>query len=484
MLANANSQTDSMPLDRNIREVVAICATHDLPHGEPNDLVGFMRALNENKHLAMNFWSLVARLSEKGPHSSQPDWILAIIVEGVTGRSLDQVREVGPAHRVLVSRLASMLAGEDMKEPLPDVSLREPLPAPKEMLPVRKARASDVADITPRQSRTSAALAAVQGSRESVPIAPITNPAWLREERLREERTGDERLRLVLEPEHPSGNQPNPVAEARPRSAGATANEPDIIIPLSSYADASRETGVSGGVLAGGVLLVLLIVFGIWFARNRDSAVIQNFEASVRSGYQSIFAGVKGNKPEPVSHQNSTAALPSSQTSGVATPPAAPLNTVEPTSPAPAHAVHTTRPYQPGTASNPAPIVRRTPSSEALVAAEASSADAGSADANLPESTAGQVAVPAATMQDRLISSRVPIFPEAAKAAGIEGRVIMQAIVNKDGSVGHLHVVSGDPALRRAATDAVSTWRYRPYLVNGEPAEVTTTISVDFFDSN
>jgi len=92
--------------------------------------------------------------------------------------------------------------------------------------------------------------------------------------------------------------------------------------------------------------------------------------------------------------------------------------------------------------------------------------------------------VPAATMENNLISSRVPIFPEAAKANGVEGRVVLQAIVNKDGTVGHLHVVSGDPALRRAATEAVSTWRYRPYLVNGQPAEVSTTISVDFFDSN
>jgi TonB family protein len=128
--------------------------------------------------------------------------------------------------------------------------------------------------------------------------------------------------------------------------------------------------------------------------------------------------------------------------------------------------------------------VRRAPNNEALVAAEASSSETSSADDSLPESTAGRVVVPAATMQDSLISSRVPIFPEAAKAAGIEGRVVMQAIVNKDGSVGHLHVISGDPALRRAATDAVSTWRYRPYLVNGEPVDVSTTISIDFFDSN
>ena len=177
MLANANSPTDASSLDRNVREVVAICATHDLAHGEPNDLVTFMRALHEDKHLAMNFWSLVARLTDKGgPHPNQPDWILATIVEGVTGRSLDEVRAVGPAHRVLVSRLASMLAGEDVLAPIPEISntpVAEPSKAAEEMIPVRQARQAEIAEITPRQSRTSAALASVRKSREAPPIAPI-----------------------------------------------------------------------------------------------------------------------------------------------------------------------------------------------------------------------------------------------------------------------------------------------------------------------
>ena len=46
--------------------------------------------------------------------------------------------------------------------------------------------------------------------------------------------------------------------------------------------------------------------------------------------------------------------------------------------------------------------------------------------------------------------------------------------------VGHLRVLEGNPVLRSAATEAVSKWRYRPYLVNGEPVEVVTTVSVDF----
>jgi protein TonB len=83
-------------------------------------------------------------------------------------------------------------------------------------------------------------------------------------------------------------------------------------------------------------------------------------------------------------------------------------------------------------------------------------------------------------MENYLIGSRVPPYPEAARASGVEGRVVMRATILKSGAVGHLHVTEGHTALRGAALDAVLKWRYRPYMVNGEPAEVVTTISVDF----
>jgi protein TonB len=83
-------------------------------------------------------------------------------------------------------------------------------------------------------------------------------------------------------------------------------------------------------------------------------------------------------------------------------------------------------------------------------------------------------------MAASLVSSRVPTYPEEARANGVEGRVVLQANIMKSGVVGHLHVMDGDPALRVAALEAVSKWRYRPYLVNGQPADVITTIVVDF----
>jgi len=75
-----------------------------------------------------------------------------------------------------------------------------------------------------------------------------------------------------------------------------------------------------------------------------------------------------------------------------------------------------------------------------------------------------------------------PVYPQAAKAAGIQGTVILHAIIGMDGTPLSLRVMNGDidPELTRSAVEAVSKWRYRPTLLNGEPIEVDTTIMVNF----
>ena len=93
---------------------------------------------------------------------------------------------------------------------------------------------------------------------------------------------------------------------------------------------------------------------------------------------------------------------------------------------------------------------------------------------------AGAVRVSQAVMDAHLIASRVPVYPETAKIDGIEGPVVMQAIISTDGTVKRVHVLQGDSHLRSAAVEAVYKWRYRPYLLNGRPVDVATTITVDF----
>jgi len=80
-----------------------------------------------------------------------------------------------------------------------------------------------------------------------------------------------------------------------------------------------------------------------------------------------------------------------------------------------------------------------------------------------------------------LLVNRVePQYPQMAKIAHVQGDVELQATISKTGTIENLRAVSGHPILIQAAMDAVKQWRYKPYLLNGEPVEIETTITVKF----
>jgi TonB family protein len=80
-----------------------------------------------------------------------------------------------------------------------------------------------------------------------------------------------------------------------------------------------------------------------------------------------------------------------------------------------------------------------------------------------------------------MILKRVPPdYPPIAKAAKVSGTVVLQAIIDKEGHIANLHVISGPAMLQQASLDAVQQWSFRPYLLNGQPVEVQTTIYVVF----
>jgi len=82
--------------------------------------------------------------------------------------------------------------------------------------------------------------------------------------------------------------------------------------------------------------------------------------------------------------------------------------------------------------------------------------------------------------QFKLINQAPPVYPPLALEARIQGTVRLQVIIAKDGTVAHLEVVSGHPLLVPAALEAVRQWRYQTTLLNGDPIEVVTTVSVNF----
>jgi protein TonB len=79
-----------------------------------------------------------------------------------------------------------------------------------------------------------------------------------------------------------------------------------------------------------------------------------------------------------------------------------------------------------------------------------------------------------------LLQKTIPVYPPIAKAARVQGTVQLQATISKTGTIEGLRVISGPAMLTQAAVDAVRSWRYRPYLLNGDPVEVETTVNVVF----
>ncbi len=79
-----------------------------------------------------------------------------------------------------------------------------------------------------------------------------------------------------------------------------------------------------------------------------------------------------------------------------------------------------------------------------------------------------------------LISKVQPQYPEAARQARVQGQVILKALIDKEGSVQDLELVSGHELLAPAAIEAVKQWKYKPYLLNGQPVNVETQILVNF----
>lgn len=80
----------------------------------------------------------------------------------------------------------------------------------------------------------------------------------------------------------------------------------------------------------------------------------------------------------------------------------------------------------------------------------------------------------------QLVHRVEPVYPRMAVIINLQGEVRLHAIIAKDGTIQSLSISSGHPMLAQAALDAVRQWRYRPYLLNGEPVEVETFITVNF----
>jgi periplasmic protein TonB len=94
--------------------------------------------------------------------------------------------------------------------------------------------------------------------------------------------------------------------------------------------------------------------------------------------------------------------------------------------------------------------------------------------------TPQRVRVSAGVTSGLLIRKVPPTYPPLARQARIQGTVLLQAQISKTGDIENLQLISGHPMLAPAAIEAVKQWKYKPYLLNGEPVEVETQVQVNF----
>jgi protein TonB len=82
--------------------------------------------------------------------------------------------------------------------------------------------------------------------------------------------------------------------------------------------------------------------------------------------------------------------------------------------------------------------------------------------------------------EPRLITSALPVYPLGAKQAGVEGDVVVNTTIDKNGSVVGMKIVSGPVLLRQAALDALGRWKYEPSRLNGQPVAVQMQVTIKF----
>ena len=90
------------------------------------------------------------------------------------------------------------------------------------------------------------------------------------------------------------------------------------------------------------------------------------------------------------------------------------------------------------------------------------------------------IPVQGGVMAANILTRVAPVYPPSAKSAGVQGSVVLTARIGRDGIIQHLQVVSGPAELQKSALDAVRQWTYKPYLLNGDPVAVSTTVTVNY----
>lgn len=300
--------------------------------------------------------------------------------------------------------------------------------------------------------------------------------------------TEDSSASVVSEPE-------SPIAEVAVGESSSSDKETSA--PATSFTLGGH---VGSGESSGGIKKVLLAVAGIALVAAVGYEVWMQWERSGEAATGSVPFVVQPVKTATKVLQVAPSAAPAA--SSFNTPSAA--SPTPDTQPAAVTTNKVTAPAAPapkatGTKAVAAPIViksggarpgiKSTTSADASAPSMAGIASAGTSAA-LPNLMGSESKAPTPVLQELHVSQGVsrgllvkevqPTYPAGALQLRIEGAVELLATVSKNGDVSVVKTLSGDPQLARAAAEAVKKWKYKPYLLNGEPVEIQTQVTVRF----
>jgi TonB family protein len=285
-------------------------------------------------------------------------------------------------------------------------------------------------------------------------------------------RKPEEMPRLVLEPRE------EPLVDKH--------EGPPIPTPFAGYAS-PKSHGRNGALAAAVILFALIVGGGLVLQQRYGSSIWQRAGVTLRERYDALLEKMDGEDTgqtatNPASDNATASTVPESSPAAAAsdgdrsvTPQTASAPIPSISTPVPERAPEQTMAEPAG-----APQAVDTRSTQRISQKKTHPASAEAVRTASTNDEAGAVNVAPAVMEANLLASRVPAYPETAKENRIEGPVVMQAIISKDGFVDRVHVLEGNPRLRSAAAEAVQKWRFKPYLINGKPVEVATTITVNF----
>jgi len=266
-----------------------------------------------------------------------------------------------------------------------------------------------------------------------------------------------------------------------------------------SFAGLETSTRSRGrGALIAAVIVLLLGVAGYaaWLTQPefRKAVALQYLNATTKvaglRGQSQPAAAVKpvpspapaepAPAPVAIPSSNATEANPASLPNSVATPSSTPTTNATPNAPnsptSSSSAPSTDTASKTATVQNAKQDTTHPAGNPALVAASATVP----ATAAPKNSGSDLLEVPEDYADDQVVHRVHPSYPKQARARKLQGTVVLQAIINKQGKVDSLQLVSGDALLAQAAADAVKQWRYKPYLHNGDASDFQTRVTVDF----